>query len=131
MSRKRAEKVWTGEPPTLEVIMFALGCAARKMGCDWPRDCLLSIQQLKIGPNSKRAFAISRTRIYAALALRALYEDTSPLEISLACGSRNADFFCVIDAKIRKRQLFWFKNAIFMEVLESTEKFMNELLVAA
>jgi len=131
MSRKRAEKVWTGEPPTLEVIMFALGCAARKTGCDWPRDCLLSIQQLKIGPNSKRAFAISRTRIYAALVLRALYEDTSPSQISLACGSQNIDFFCAIDRRIKRKQLFWFKNAIFMEVLESTEKFMNELLVAA
>jgi len=119
MSRKRAEKVWTGEPPNFEVIMFALGCAARKMGCDWPRDCLLSIQQLKIGPNSKRAFAISRTRIYAVLALRALYEDTSPLEISLACGSRNPYFLNVIDGRIKRKQLFWFKNTIFMEVLKA------------
>lgn len=70
-----------------------------------------------------RTFAISRARTYAALALRAIFDDMSAPNISRMVGSKYPDgYLGQIDSRMKNNDLKWFDNDAFMRVVAATEE---------
>lgn len=70
---------------------------------------------------------VSRARVYAALALRAIYEDTPHPAIAETVNAQNPRlWFHNVDNQIKSEKMLWFKNDAFMRVIEFIEAQIKE-----
>lgn len=115
-----------GFPPPLFIIHHAVKLAVKKVGSSFNN--VMKFSQRQRGHVTHEQRMANRARIYAALALRALFIercDDEAIARQLFVNSPETWFY-QIDHKIREGAMnSWWSDEIFMHVLEETEKMIE------
>lgn len=109
-----ADKVY---PPSADNVAAAILAACRETGADFERLCRGDADR------DDKHFKISRARVYAALAIRAIFPENSAPGIARMVASGYPDtFLAQVDGRMKKNDLKWFDNDAFMRVVAATEE---------
>lgn len=113
-----------GSPPPQFVVNHAVSVAVKKTGADF--NDVMSSHRLRSNARQKIILA-SHARIYAGLALRALYIEQCDdyLIARMLFAAAPVTWFYQVDARMRRKELRWWNDEIFMAVLEETEKVIS------
>lgn len=114
VSPKR-EAVW---PPRPECVVAAIRAACEETGAG-AQDVIDGVTDIK-----NKEYPVARARAYAALALRAVFEESrSSHAIGRLVGSKSPlSYMATLDNRIKSDDLKWFDNAVFMRVIAKTEE---------
>lgn len=117
-----------GELPTTAVVHAAARAASNVVRPHAHPNYVLGITPNAYRKKSPEFLAISHARIYAAFALRAIYEEGRPASIAEMFGVRDPQQWMSGKDNLMKTggMAWWWDDAAFMKVIEETEKFIIE-----
>lgn len=112
----KREAIW---PPRAECVVAAIKAACAETGAHHT-----AVFNGDTDEKSDRSFPISRARAYAAMAIRAVFEEPRRTsDIGRLVGSRiPGQYLAQLDTRLRNGDLQWFDNAAFMRVVAATEE---------
>lgn len=108
-------------PPTADQVATAIVAACRETGAD-------PITVASGNSDDRRAtvahkYAISRARVYAALAIRAVFEENGPAAIARWVGAGTPSCYVTnVDRDLKEARLKWWDEAAFKRVIAATEE---------
>lgn len=109
-----------GAVPSPQQVAVAVEVACRETGA--------KVEDVLSGKKARGAqFAeCARARVYAALALRCLYENCRQARIAelVGCIGATKTFIGQVDYRMRHHNLKWWDDAVFMRVVEAIEASM-------